>query len=1095
MKHNSINKKNIRDKLDKEGLCGALAFIGNTYAEKPSLLNGYAKLGSILLERKRIDSAFQAFEKDYFGNRLSPDYRAIFAFVLAASKKHAQAKIEIQRAFLEDPSLVKGHWLVDIESGVPCLFFDEAAADQKVNYDKFKHAQKGITGFYNFLQFLHLKEFDRSIEKAYASDTHLTDCFAHIGGILTAFARYDRALEYFSKDFEAGRLSHPKRIQFARLIALFGKNQIAEQEIAFAYDEDPEISDGYALIGCAYRNCRQDDIALEYFELDNNLMRLSPPFRHIFADQLARAERFEEAETEVERGYASDPSLKNGFARIGNILRVKGDFDQAFSLYSRDYLNNRLTSNHLLIYVELLLRRGDIQGATKVVESAYSIDLLAKDGFSKIGNIFKAKGDLDTALSFYRRDDDLERLYSSFHRCAYAELLSRSSNLTAAVKIIDSAYEIYPALKDGYARVGWQHYWNRGCYNEVLDYIYRDLNADRLSVRWFKNYALALAAVGMLDEAISVVERVYSRNKLAKDFFADIGWHFYTTLKEIRGPLDLLERDARSHRLSPAGMLKLAELLTRQANIDIDLRGLLERALELVVKAYEWDGTLKDGYSRVARGLIYNDGVTEDLEMLYQRDLDQGRMSQRCFVEYICYLSIIKNDLNVADEISRIYQLYPEFEGGYAALASELAKRNLTERALLYYEYDHSHGKLPSDSAVRYVQLLIYLKKEKEINALLEHRLDQPDVYRYQALSAVHAKPTTTDWPVPTVPVLKNADIMQAGRILVAMAQNHPVSECIDFAQTLYKRRVDLMDCLCSGARSARANNDVEKAIVLYEEDRRLGRARAESMLEYVEILFSMNKHKAEKVLDETLTKYPFQPEPWLSRNHNRHKGERCFVVGTGPSMTQIDCSLLSSETVIAVNGAIFIEKLNPTYFVSVSNVFWRHHTQAIRALECRRFLPFWLRGLLDSNSPTSWINAPMPRSIDESGQPADVPQFFSEHAERFISLGGTVIFACLQLAWYLGFQEVVLLGVDHNYGDGIREFSKNVNLRTDQVAAAHCIKNYYGNGIFNLDFPGMERAYKLGSDHYRADGRRILNATPGTKLTIFPTMKLEALL
>src|SRR3546814_955758 len=40
----------------------------------------------------------------------------------------------------------------------------------------------------------------------------------------------------------------------------------------------------------------------------------------------------------------------------------------------------------------------------------------------------------------------------------------------------------------------------------------------------------------------------------------------------------------------------------------------------------------------------------------------------------------------------------------------------------------------------------------------------------------------------------------------------------------------------------------------------------------------------------------------------------------------------------------------------------------------------------------------------------------FSTNAARLIWIGGTVTYVCLQLAFYMGFDEVYLVGMAHNY-------------------------------------------------------------------------------
>ena len=43
------------------------------------------------------------------------------------------------------------------------------------------------------------------------------------------------------------------------------------------------------------------------------------------------------------------------------------------------------------------------------------------------------------------------------------------------------------------------------------------------------------------------------------------------------------------------------------------------------------------------------------------------------------------------------------------------------------------------------------------------------------------------------------------------------------------------------------------------------------------------------------------------------------------------------------------------------------------------------------------------------------VPWFFSTHPERHVVLGGSVMGPALQILYYLGFSEVIMLGLDHD--------------------------------------------------------------------------------
>jgi hypothetical protein len=233
--------------------------------------------------------------------------------------------------------------------------------------------------------------------------------------------------------------------------------------------------------------------------------------------------------------------------------------------------------------------------------------------------------------------------------------------------------------------------------------------------------------------------------------------------------------------------------------------------------------------------------------------------------------------------------------------------------------------------------------------------------------------------------------------------------------------------------------------------------------------------------------------DPWFSAARNSCSGERCFLLGCGPSLNAVDLGKLEGHKVMGVNGTALIDGLNLDYFVTVSNYFWKSHQKDLSDLECRRFIPYFLREFLESNSPTVWLNS----IADKEYKILDVekPWKFSYDPDRFIFLGGTVIFVCLQILYYLGYEEVVVLGLDHDYGIDKNDVPRAGKSVSSDSLKAHFKKDYYRKGEqVHIDLHGMERAYDLAEEAFRANGRRILNATPGTKLETFEKVEYGSL-
>jgi hypothetical protein len=110
----------------------------------------------------------------------------------------------------------------------------------------------------------------------------------------------------------------------------------------------------------------------------------------------------------------------------------------------------------------------------------------------------------------------------------------------------------------------------------------------------------------------------------------------------------------------------------------------------------------------------------------------------------------------------------------------------------------------------------------------------------------------------------------------------------------------------------------------------------------------------------------------------------------------------------------------------------------------------------------------------------------FSRDVARDIWAGATVTYVTLQIAYYLGFQQAILIGVDHRFSAQGRPHQEVVQTGND---ADHFDPAYFGKGSrWNLpDLATSETAYRLARDAFERDGRQILDATVGGALEVFP--------
>ena len=92
-----------------------------------------------------------------------------------------------------------------------------------------------------------------------------------------------------------------------------------------------------------------------------------------------------------------------------------------------------------------------------------------------------------------------------------------------------------------------------------------------------------------------------------------------------------------------------------------------------------------------------------------------------------------------------------------------------------------------------------------------------------------------------------------------------------------------------------------------------------------------------------------------------------------------------------------------------------------------------------------------------------------------------------------MGFETVILIGVDHNY---TTQGQPNTTITSQGDDPNHFNPNYFGKG-FRWQLPDLEtseRGYRLAQNTYEAAGRQVIDATVGGKLQIFPKVDYDSL-
>ena len=229
---------------------------------------------------------------------------------------------------------------------------------------------------------------------------------------------------------------------------------------------------------------------------------------------------------------------------------------------------------------------------------------------------------------------------------------------------------------------------------------------------------------------------------------------------------------------------------------------------------------------------------------------------------------------------------------------------------------------------------------------------------------------------------------------------------------------------------------------------------------------------------------------PKLRALRERFKGsKRCFLIGNGPSLNKTDLAALKNEVTFAVNG-FFLKAAEldwtPTFYVVEDHLVAEDRVQWINDFKGPiKLFPAYLGYMFDKSDDTIFYNH-RPRKSYPHGFD------FSLEADKITYTGCTVTFSMMQLAAYLGFEEIYLIGVDASYAipedakEG-KDYSVGVlDMQSDDPN--HFDPNYFGKG-FRWHDPQVEKmveAYAEARRTLEGTGQTIYNATIGGMLEVF---------
>ena len=233
-------------------------------------------------------------------------------------------------------------------------------------------------------------------------------------------------------------------------------------------------------------------------------------------------------------------------------------------------------------------------------------------------------------------------------------------------------------------------------------------------------------------------------------------------------------------------------------------------------------------------------------------------------------------------------------------------------------------------------------------------------------------------------------------------------------------------------------------------------------------------------------------------------KGSRCFVIAPGPSLNQQDLTLLKDETCIAIS-TVYAHKdfaaINPKYYV-LSPVF-KYHGNASNEESLVSWLEAMDQGLNDDtimfmhisdkpylekysvfkNKKIHWIQY----------IPWDEEQIDEIDLQNLADIK-SVSETSFSVALYLGFDEIYIMGFDHNWFEGLniyfdqKAYSKHFKVSSKDHAVNIGHDSECAMGRHSKMFKKYKALFAMKENIYNA------NSNENTYVDTFPKVKFEAL-
>lgn len=258
----------------------------------------------------------------------------------------------------------------------------------------------------------------------------------------------------------------------------------------------------------------------------------------------------------------------------------------------------------------------------------------------------------------------------------------------------------------------------------------------------------------------------------------------------------------------------------------------------------------------------------------------------------------------------------------------------------------------------------------------------------------------------------------------------------------------------------------------------------------YLVVRYYIMEFPYERRRNNLIKKNKLENYEWIKEYKDKYKGKRCFIVCNGPSLTESDYIKLKNEYTFGMNYITrWFEKTGfETTFYVCQDYFDRARYMDKDFHSIKKSVIFFSDHMFKKYGFTyeGKYNL-LPASLKNLHFPQEKRKFPKDILCEGVYLGETVVYACIQLAWHMGFSEIYLIGADCQLNNAKNLHANGLGRESD----IYSVKKIDDDNVLNY----IISDYSIVKSNENYLPFKLINLTRGGALELFERKNLDDIL